>query len=267
MRMNISTKRGQGVAGAGILAVAAWLSFAMTAGAAIEQKFDVLQIGTRTYTNVTVTTKAKNYIFLMHATGLVNVKLSELSPDLRKELGYPETPEKPKSASSVLAAATAKLPRLDIAKIQKIEQAILSSPTAAGAQAVINPTRLYLLVGLLVVGYLIFCYCTMLICQKTGNDPGALAWVPFIQFFPLLRAAGMSYGWFLAYFVPGLNLVAHVIWCVRIARARRAGGLIVLLLLLPLLNLLGLLYLALADSEPPKKPVMSAPQLMTLETA
>ena len=31
---------------------------------AAEEKFEVLQIGTQTYSNVTVTTKAKSYIFL-----------------------------------------------------------------------------------------------------------------------------------------------------------------------------------------------------------
>ena len=36
---------------------------------AIEQTFDMLQIGTRTYKNVTVTTKAKDYIFILHSAG------------------------------------------------------------------------------------------------------------------------------------------------------------------------------------------------------
>ena len=39
--------------------------------AAIEETFAVLQIGTRTYRNVTVTTKAKNYIFIYFTIPLV----------------------------------------------------------------------------------------------------------------------------------------------------------------------------------------------------
>ena len=59
-----------------------------------EQTFDVLTIGTRTYNNVTVTTKAKTYVMLMHSEGLANVKVSELSPEMRQTLGYKDLPAK-----------------------------------------------------------------------------------------------------------------------------------------------------------------------------
>ena len=55
---------------------------------AAEDKFDVLQIGTQTYSNVTVTTKAKSYIFLIHAAGMTSIKVSQLPPDLQEKLGY-----------------------------------------------------------------------------------------------------------------------------------------------------------------------------------
>src|SRR5215468_3790538 len=54
-----------------------------------EDRFPVLTIGTITYTNVTVTTKSKNYVMLLHSTGMANIKVSELSPDARQTLGYP----------------------------------------------------------------------------------------------------------------------------------------------------------------------------------
>ena len=59
-----------------------------TAGAAPndghEEKFKVLQTRTRSYTNVTVTTRADSYIFILHSGGMENVQLSELPPEVRK---------------------------------------------------------------------------------------------------------------------------------------------------------------------------------------
>jgi len=105
----------------------------------------------------------------------------------------------------------------------------------------------------------------MLICQKTGTSPGLLVWLPVLQLIPLLRAAGMSGSWFLAYLVPGLNIVAQVVWSVKIAKTRGKTGWVALLLLLPLVNLLAFLYLAFSEEAPAKeeRPI----EIMTLETA
>ena len=65
-----------------------------TATAAEEDRFEVLQIGTRTYTNVTVTTKAKSYIFIVHKGGMTSIKTAELSLALRQQLGYAEIDRK-----------------------------------------------------------------------------------------------------------------------------------------------------------------------------
>ena len=70
------------------LGLAALLMRPLGVVGATEETFDVLQIGTRTYTNVTVTTKAKNYIFILHAAGMASIKVSELPPDLQEKLGY-----------------------------------------------------------------------------------------------------------------------------------------------------------------------------------
>ncbi len=70
-----------------------------SAPGAADQTFDVLQIGTRTYTNVTVTTKAKTYVFLLHSSGMANIKVAELPPDVREKLGYVDA-EKAKAATN-----------------------------------------------------------------------------------------------------------------------------------------------------------------------
>src|SRR5438477_5147605 len=60
----------------------------MDSRAVSEESFDVLQIGTHVYKNVTVTARAKTYVFLMHAGGIINLKVIDLPPDLRTKLGY-----------------------------------------------------------------------------------------------------------------------------------------------------------------------------------
>src|SRR5256885_7302684 len=71
------------------------------AQAQAEQTFDVLTVGTQTYTNVTVTTKAKSYVMLMHSQGLANIRVADLPPELRRKFGYRSAEdEKPKTKSA-----------------------------------------------------------------------------------------------------------------------------------------------------------------------
>jgi hypothetical protein len=105
-----------------------------------------------------------------------------------------------------------------------------------------------------------------LICQKAGQTPGLLVWLPLLKVFPMLRAAGMSPWWFLASFVPLLNLVAVVLWCLNIAKARNKTVLVGLFLLLPVTNILAFLYLAFS-SRPSRRRDERRIEIMTLETA
>jgi hypothetical protein len=106
-----------------------------------------------------------------------------------------------------------------------------------------------------------------MICVKSGTTPGFTVWLPFLQAFPLLRAARMSWAWLLAlvslsallvyaaFRVPehttafGVVLaVAFVglasVWAVRICHACGKNSLFAVFLLLPGLNCLALVYLA-----------------------
>ena len=103
------------------------------------------------------------------------------------------------------------------------------------------------------VAYVIFCYCSLLLCRKTGKEPGLLIWIPILQIIPLLRAAGMSWRWSFAFFVPVLNLVAWMGWCVNIAITRRKSLWWALLLMLPGTNVFAFLYLALSNVDSPKR--------------
>jgi apolipoprotein N-acyltransferase len=106
-----------------------------------------------------------------------------------------------------------------------------------------------------------------LICRKAGHPPGALIWVPVLQLFPLLRAAGMSGWWFLAFCVPLLNIVAQVLWCLNIAKARGKSVWVGVLLCLPITYLFAFLYLAFSNGGPAEEEDEREPRIMTLEAA
>lgn len=227
----------------------------------IEETFDVLETKTGTYENVTVTSKTKDWIFILHAAGMGNIKIVDLPDEVQLKLGYNLSKEQPKPVSVPTMEALTDI------KVPEINQ-LRSDWHTGGAEAVIkafgNPIAVWTLLGLVVLTYLFFCYCSMMICRKTHTSPGFLVWVPVLQFIPLLRAAGMSGVWFLAFFVPVLNLVAQIVWYVKIVQARGKGPLLVLWLLLPLTAPFAYLYLAFSEAAPIR--IVSSHVPLALET-
>jgi hypothetical protein len=134
----------------------------------------------------------------------------------------------------------------------------------------IKPWMVAAFLGFVLFCYWFFCYCAMLICKKTGNEPGVMVWLPVLQIFPLLKAAGMSPLWFVGFLLPVFNIVAQIIWSFKIANARGKGVLTGIFLLLPLTNLFAFLYLAFSAGSDDGKPARRSegrPTLMTLEAA
>jgi hypothetical protein len=249
------------------LALAAWLILPPgIVTAAAPEKFDLLQIGTRTYTNVTVTSKAKNHIFIYHTGGITSLKIAELPLPIKQQLGY--APAGPGRIATNTAVVWAKQ---EFAKINVLS----SKPTNQKpgwksswqpfAKNLFASKMIFVVLGIALVVYLFHCYCCMLICRKTGNPPGPLIWLPVLQLFPLLRAAGMSAWWFLGFCVPVVNFVAQVLWCLNIAKARGKSVWVGVLLLLPLTNLVMFLYLAFSDSDPVEEGEARGPRIMSLE--
>jgi hypothetical protein len=246
------------------LALAACLMAPVDAAVAIEETFDVLEIGTKTYKNVTVTTKAKNYIFILHSAGMTNLKIAELPPDVQAKLGYGEKPKA--ETNSLTSWAKGKMAKLELPRVKQLQQRW--GGEAAGRfpmMAAMSPRMILPVLGAALILYLFFCYCCSLICQKSRKRAGALVWVPVLQLLPLLRAARMSRWWFLAWFVPGLNLVAQILWSVKIVQARAMSGWVAVFLLLPLTSLFAFLYLAF-QAAPPKEEE-PAVEIMTLDAA
>ena len=249
-----------------VLSLMSLLFLPIVSSAAIEQTFDILQIGTHTYRNVTVTTKSKNYIFIMHSTGMENIKLAEVPPDIRTKLGYSAVLEAElgKRGSSSLSTWTKNaVGKMHLPQVKELEQQWRSK---AGLGTIdLRGGFMLTLCGSIVLLYLLISYCGGLICQKTGHPAGVLVWIPVLQLIPLLRAAGMSPAWLVAFLVPILNVVAQIVWSVNIAKARGKSGWVAFFLVVPATSIFAYLYLALSNGAPKKeRPVV---EIMTLETA
>src|SRR5512137_1243712 len=89
-----------------LLALAGWLLLPLKTLGATEETLEVLRTKTTVYTNVTVTTKATNYVFIVHSTGIASVKVSDLTLEAKQELGY--APKTTELASTNAASAWAK---------------------------------------------------------------------------------------------------------------------------------------------------------------
>jgi hypothetical protein len=234
--------------------------------------FAVLQTKTGAYTNVTVTKKTKDWIFILHSAGVCNIKASDLSTETRIALGY----EKPAAVKAEEAKAEveqsrqplAQLAKLDLSKVKEFAVGFRHNrkEKIAEAESFINRNRqvAYLVLGILASVYIFVSVCFWSICRKTHIAPGPLVWVPVLQLIPLLRAANMPRVWFFAFFIPVLNILAQIIWCVKIVKSRGKSPWVAFLLVLPPTSLFAFLYLAMSRSAPVE---MASTELLALETA
>src|SRR5512133_31330 len=151
-----------------------------------DQKFDQLQIGTQVYTNVTVTTKSKSYIFLMHSTGMTSLKVAELPTDVLEKLGY-ENPNAPKVQTNGAAVwAKQTIAKLDSPQVKVAQEELRTkwNNSPLGAKVEIPEIDKTFLIGVavaLLAIHLFYCFCCMLICKKADSKPGVLVWLPVLQ--------------------------------------------------------------------------------------
>jgi hypothetical protein len=209
-----------------------------------DQFLPVLETKAGVYSNVTVTLKTPRDIHIRHDRGIVNIDLVDLDSETRAKLGYEGGSEDVAEEGGGVAA----LPGEWLDALQRAGnggatevQLPIEIPTAVSSGILL----VVLVVGL--VFHLFFSYCGRLICIKTGNEPGVMIWLPVFQIFPMLRAAGMSGWWVLGLFVPVLNLVVQILWCINIVKARDKHVIWTILLILPLVNLVAFLYLAFSS--------------------
>lgn len=227
-------------------------------------KFATFQIGTRVYTNVTVTSRTETDVFIRHAQGIENFKVEELSPELAEKLGYsaPATKEEKPTVAAVpgkiqevmartITAAQNNEALLDFAKRVRARirgEALPGEPAGAPMDAATAaqlfqelkeklPQSAMIALSVFLVSlpilYFFFCYTARLVCQKAGVEPGVLVWLPLVSIVPLVRAAGLP-GWVsVLFFLPPISLIVSIVWCFRIAKARGKTALTGLCLLFP----------------------------------
>ncbi|MBC8001312.1 MAG: hypothetical protein H7X97_01875 [Opitutaceae bacterium] len=106
-----------------------------------------------------------------------------------------------------------------------------------------------ILVGLAVfVGlYVFICYCLKLICEKAGESPGVLIWIPIVQLVPLLNVAKMPTWYIILFLIPIVNLIVGIIMWVKICQARNKPGWLVIMMFIPVVNIAFIPYLAFSE--------------------
>jgi hypothetical protein len=206
----------------------------------------MLKTKTGVYTNVTITSRTAKELCILHAGGIGNVYLEDLTPEAQVLVGYaPPVP----AGEAIQALANEQFAAL----MEVVPFELDTTGTGAGTDGVttirLSPAMIVMLVGLSFIGYLLYSCCLMLICRKAGEKPGLLVWVPLLQVFPMLRAAGMSGWWVLGMLVPLLNLVVWILWCFNIVGARGKSAVWAVLLILPFTNLIAFLYLAFSSDD------------------
>lgn len=223
---------------------------------------DMLKTRTDCFTNVTVCSQSKTEIFIRHSGGIANIKLENLAPQTIAYLnsggasnatsastdsGAGEQSEGEATATGATSKSAALASHLNPQLRKQLMSGLAMLETLPPVK--VNPTVIAVVLGALFAAYLFLCYCLKLICQKTGNPPGFLIWLPVFQMIPLLRAASMSGWWFLGLFVPVINLIIQIVWCFKIVQARGKSVLAAIGLLLPVTHLVALLYLAFSDGK------------------
>ena len=251
--------------GFGVAVITALLQPAFAARL-VDQTFPLLKTRTATYTNVTVTTRAEDYIFIVYDGGMTSVKVSNLSPEARHALGY--------ASAETPTPSTGTGPAVVVAR----ESANPSAQLPAQAQALklwqeklqalhFTTEFIYTVLAIVLLIHLGVSYCFSLICSKTGNPGGLLVWLPALQWVPLFRAAGMSGWWFFGFFIPILNIVAPILWSINIVKARGKSVWVTVMLLLPVTSIFAFLYLAFSNEPVEEFPAKKFPTRAAQATA
>ncbi len=235
-------------------AVLAWVIPGSYASPAESGFLPVLETGGGVYSNVTVMSKSASHVFIKHSRGFSTLKLNELNRQTLVELGC-APPEKPAPPPPPLQQQFSKLKlRFNLNNFNRNDWTARVRQSDGQVFVEIHGQSLALdanfvrgLLWSMGCAYALFCYCSMLICRKAGTKGALWCWIPVIQIFPLLRAAGMSAWFFLLLFLPVINLFVGIAWCVKICRVRAKGPLATLFLLLPGTSPLAFMYLALSS--------------------
>lgn len=225
--------------------------------AVAQDAIPVLKSKTEDYANVTLLSETPTHVFIKHSRGVASVKRSSLDEPALKQLltGVVSASVVPASSNTVTEVAVVESgsSEPEVAQVTTVEpgQSLagrLKHAWSNSSMQLSEGSSLLIVLGVLFLIYLSMCYCARRVCKNAGYDPGILIWIPVLQQFPLLRAAGMSGWWFFAFLIPILGLVAHILWCIKICRECGKGGVAMFFMIFPFTYPFAFLYLAFSSS-------------------
>lgn len=110
-----------------------------------------------------------------------------------------------------------------------------------------EPVAILIALGIALLIWILFCYCLKRICEKCGTEPGLLIWIPVLNIFPMLEAAGLS-GWlFIVFLIPFVNFIMGLVMWAKICKARGKSVWLILLIFVPIVNIFFIPYLAFSE--------------------
>ena len=222
-----------------------------------------LKSGTVVYSNVTVFSRTDQDLYISHAQGLGNVKISTLDDDSLRALGLKVDQPEPTSMTLMARAkgvtATVdqwktSLGTVNATSVSEWTEKLKTDPTFK-----IPKQWIWNIGGAIILFYLLFCLCLRAICRNAGAPAGVLIFIPVLQLFPLLRAAKMSLWWFIPFVLFPLSIIMQIWWSFRITKACGKGVLTAILLIVPVTSIFAFLYLVFSKNTAPDEPPIPAP--------
>jgi len=105
---------------------------------------------------------------------------------------------------------------------------------------------------IMVIGLAVYIYsslCLYLIAKKRNLDEAWAAWIPLLQMWPLMSAAGKPLWWIILLFIPFVNAVIGIYLWMCIAENLGRNKWLGLLMLIPVVNFVFMGVLAFSKSE------------------
>ncbi len=119
---------------------------------------------------------------------------------------------------------------------------------AAGIMAFVM--AFFMIIVVLFIGiYIYFSLCLFLIAKKLNVSAPWIAWVPIVQIWTLLQAAGKPCWWVVLFFIPVIGIIASVYVWMCIAENLGRNKWLGLLILAPFINLVYIGVLAFSKQE------------------
>ena len=173
----------------------------------------------------------------------------EPSPGTLAKTKSPTPPKHPKNGQQSTGVAAASKSASSQQPPPNMQQALAKLGTVLANIKRIAMGLILLLYAIALFAYVFSCYCYKRICQKAGQTPGALIWIPIVQFIPLLRVARMADWMLILLLIPIANIVAMLILWARICLALNKSPWLAATLLVPGVNLALIPYLAFSRTD------------------